>query len=191
MKRDEGGAGNQPLSLSFFVGTCLSEQLEVKKNERNPQGEAPSPQVPSEQSRESEISSGAAAAPSDADSADSSDIVKQDDSRNKRMRERSNYPELAAPAIPQKDAITIARNLDAQLAEIDENLVRNELNALERGEQLARRKGLYEAKHPQTKQGARGRGSEKHVTEKDAESAPLSFTKDTAAKTSQSARPSL
>jgi hypothetical protein len=56
------------------------------------------------------------------------------------------------------------------------------------GEQLARRKELYEAKHPQTKQGARGRGSEKHITEKDAESAPLSFKDDAAAKTSQSAR---
>jgi ParB family chromosome partitioning protein len=78
--------------------------------------------------------------------------------------------------------------IDSQLAEIDENLVRNELNALERGEQFAKRKELYEAKYPQVKQGARGRGSEKNVKEKDAESAPLSFVKDTAAKTKQSAR---
>jgi hypothetical protein len=36
--------------------------------------------------------------------------------------------------------------------------------------------------------GARGRGSNKHIAEKDAESAPLSFKDDTAAKTNQSAR---
>jgi ParB family chromosome partitioning protein len=70
------------------------------------------------------------------------------------------------------------RHIPAQLAEIDENLVRNELNILERGEQLAKRQGLYEAKYPQTKHGAIGRGRNR-----DADSATLSFTKDTAAKT--------
>jgi len=43
--------------------------------------------------------------------------------------------------------------LHAQLAEIDENLVRNELTVLERSEQLARRKQVYEAIHPETRKG--------------------------------------
>ncbi len=77
---------------------------------------------------------------------------------------------------------------DSQLAEIDENLIRNELSALERGEQLSKRKGLYEAKYPQTKNGAKGgRGNTKTQNFESAESA-LSFVKDTAAKTKQSAR---
>ncbi len=60
------------------------------------------------------------------------------------------------------------------------------MNALERGEQLARRKGLYEAKHPEAKHGG-DRKSEK-AKNQDADSAPRSFTQDTASKTSQSAR---
>jgi N6-adenosine-specific RNA methylase IME4 len=50
---------------------------------------------------------------------------------------------------------------DARLAEIDENLVRNELSALERAEHLAERKNIYEAMHPQTKHGATGNGRPK------------------------------
>jgi N6-adenosine-specific RNA methylase IME4 len=55
--------------------------------------------------------------------------------------------------------------IDAELAEIDENLVRNELTVLERGEQLARRKELYLARHPETRpvyeRGGPGRGKGK------------------------------
>jgi ParB-like chromosome segregation protein Spo0J len=43
--------------------------------------------------------------------------------------------------------------VDAELAEIDENLIRNELTALERGKAMARRKKLYLAKHPETGHG--------------------------------------
>jgi ParB family chromosome partitioning protein len=46
------------------------------------------------------------------------------------------------------------KDLTAELATIDENLIRVELSPLERGEQLARRKVIYEQIHPEAKQGA-------------------------------------
>ncbi len=80
-------------------------------------------------------------------------------------------------------------DITTQLAEIDENLVRNELSALERGEQLAKRKDLYEAKYPQTKKGqAQALGmhrAQKHNV--NAESAPT-FAKDVSLKTKQAER---
>lgn len=47
-------------------------------------------------------------------------------------------------------------DLDRRLAEIDENLIRNELKAMERSEHLAERKRLYLLKHPETKRGTAG-----------------------------------
>lgn len=58
---------------------------------------------------------------------------------------------------------------------------RTELTAAERAEHLARRKELYEGLHPETKQGATGRGGKK-----DADSA--SFVSDTAKRTGIAAR---
>jgi ParB-like chromosome segregation protein Spo0J len=71
--------------------------------------------------------------------------------------------------------------------QIDENLVRSDLNALERGEQFARRKAIYETLHPESKatspekQRQRGAG-------KPAETISAGFTSDTAAKVGVSDR---
>jgi hypothetical protein len=74
-----------------------------------------------------------------------------------------------------------------QLWEIDENLWRAELTELERGEHLAARKKIYEQLHPATRnvneRGGPGRGNKTA-----AESAPVSFTADTASKTTFSER---
>jgi ParB family transcriptional regulator, chromosome partitioning protein len=67
------------------------------------------------------------------------------------------YERLGERTIP-----AIVREMDelhAELATIDENLIRRELTALEHAEQLARKKEIYEALHPETKQGhGPGRG---------------------------------
>ena len=47
----------------------------------------------------------------------------------------------------------------AELAEIDENLVRADLTPIERALHVARRKELYEVEHPETKKGRGGQAS--------------------------------
>lgn len=79
------------------------------------------------------------------------------------------------------------KELDKELAEIDENLIRSQLTELEESLQLARRKEIYEIKHPQTKQGATGRkGSGNGVKVKSSENGIMPFSEDTAAKTGKS-----
>jgi ParB family transcriptional regulator, chromosome partitioning protein len=75
-------------------------------------------------------------------------------------------------------------DLHAELATIDENLERQELTVLERGEQYCRRKEIYEALHPETKHGkGPGRGNrEKKRNEF------TSFAADTASKLGRSPR---
>ena len=58
-------------------------------------------------------------------------------------------------------AITLSLSeVDSQIAEIDENLIRNELTVLERSEHLARRKVLYESKYPEAKAGGDRKSAE-------------------------------
>ena len=82
--------------------------------------------------------------------------------------------------------------LQAELAEIDENIIRTNLTRQELGEQFARRKELYEMLHPETKAGAAqaagmNRAVGNNVSAKLA-STSKSFVEDTAEKTGMSKR---
>lgn len=82
--------------------------------------------------------------------------------------------------------------LQAELAEIDENVVRTALSTIEYGELLERRKEIYESLHPETKAGVSqaagmNRATGKHVSDKMSPTSK-SFAKDTAAKLGVSAR---
>jgi N6-adenosine-specific RNA methylase IME4 len=83
--------------------------------------------------------------------------------------------------------------LRAELAELDENLVRNELHYTIRGEFLMRRKEIYEELHPETKQGMRNGQTSKNeiisfLDDTSAASEIISFADDTAKKTGVSTR---
>lgn len=77
-------------------------------------------------------------------------------------------------------------DVQAELAEIDENIVRTRLNRQELCEQLLRRKEIYETFHPEARHGMRN-----GQTSKSANLASLetkSFAEDTAEKTGMSKR---
>lgn len=78
--------------------------------------------------------------------------------------------------------------VDAQLAEIDENLFRHELTVLERGEVTARRKDLYEAKHPETRKDVIGGHAKAAASAGEPISLAPSFAADTATKLGVSER---
>ena len=82
--------------------------------------------------------------------------------------------------------------LQAELAEIDENVVRTALSTIEYGELLERRKEIYESLYPETKAGVAqatgmNRATGKHVSDKMSPTSK-SFAQDTAAKLGVSAR---
>lgn len=82
----------------------------------------------------------------------------------------------------------VIREDEAELAEIDENLIRNELNTMERGELLARRKAIYEERNPETKAGTAGANASNAAQGREHASEIISFATDTAAKTGLSPR---
>lgn len=77
-------------------------------------------------------------------------------------------------------------NLLAELAEIDENLIRNELHWLDADKQLARRKVIYEEIHPETKHGVSG-AIAKHNSANGIMPSAKTFTEDVADKVGVSA----
>lgn len=79
-------------------------------------------------------------------------------------------------------------DLDAELAEIDENLIRNELTELEQGVAVARRKEIYEARFPETKHGGDRKSASVKSSGHDVHLISATFADDTATKTDQSAR---
>ncbi len=78
--------------------------------------------------------------------------------------------------------------LDRQLCEIDENLIRADLTAADRALFLARRKEIYLVKHPETANGATGNGRGKLRQVGEANSAAQRFTASTAEATGQKER---
>lgn len=82
--------------------------------------------------------------------------------------------------------------LQAELAEIDENVVRTALSTIEYGELLERRREIYESLYPETKAGAAqaagmNRATGRHVSDK-MSLTPKSFAQDTAGKLGVSPR---
>lgn len=92
----------------------------------------------------------------------------------------------ACKQLGQTEIEVVVVNLDhlrAQLAEIDENLVRNELTVLEHSQEMKRRKEIYEALHPETKRGVAGANASNRTQGKTADANEIiSFASDTAAK---------
>lgn len=80
-------------------------------------------------------------------------------------------------------------DLTAQLVTIDENLMRTELNPVERAKHTTRRKAIYEEKYPETRPTSEGgEGRHKKTRRQLGEGVVERFTADTAAKSGKSER---
>lgn len=79
--------------------------------------------------------------------------------------------------------------LKSELAEIDENLIRNELNVLERSNQLLRRKEIYEELYPESKEGiSQSISMNKKLGNNVSADSALTFSKDVENKTGRKER---
>lgn len=76
--------------------------------------------------------------------------------------------------------VSSLEGLMAELAEIDENLIRHGLDYIDEGKQLARRKEIYEQLHPETRQGQRNGQTSKTASGAVLETKP--FAEDVAEK---------
>ena len=95
----------------------------------------------------------------------------------------------AAKQIGWTEIECTVKNLDglmAELAEIDENLIRRKLHYTDEGRQLTRRKEIYETIHPETQQGKRNGQTSKTETVSVLEAKP--FAEDAAKKLGTTAR---
>lgn len=79
-------------------------------------------------------------------------------------------------------------DLHAELAEIDENIQRRVLNALQEAKALKRRKEIYEALHPETKKPGRGKNQHTPSDKMSLGTEIPTFTDDTSTKTGKSRR---
>lgn len=100
----------------------------------------------------------------------------------RRLEAYRALEETRIPAI-----VHVMDDLQANLAEIDENLQRNELTAAEKSQALARRKEIWDTLYPETAVTDSKRMSAVRRDDKLSLRQP-SFTKDAAAKTGQSQR---
>lgn len=82
--------------------------------------------------------------------------------------------------------VTSLEGLQAELAEIDENIIRCDFSSMESNDLLLRRKELYETLHPETQHGKRNGQTSKN--EDSSFLAPKPFTQDTAEKLGVSRR---
>lgn len=82
--------------------------------------------------------------------------------------------------------VSDAEGIQAELAEIDENIVRARLSRYDLGEQLLRRKEIYETLHPETRHGMRNGQTSKDVNLASLET--KSFNQDTSEKLNMSKR---
>ena len=99
---------------------------------------------------------------------------------------------LAAFNLLGRDTIPVLTTeltgITAELAEIDENLIRNELHYIIRGEYLNRRKDIYEELHPETKAHVAGAHASNAEQGREHASETVSFASDTAVKVGVSPR---